>query len=133
MVWSVPVAAVLSLLSASTPAVPDAFLDREPLPSCGAVLRDLVGRPEATAALPEVRCLQQALTEGAAAELAVQTTTREGGTIVYYYRAERGRPGLEIFVDASDDAYSGSAWQHAVCPHASAADVIEHLGGCAWT
>jgi hypothetical protein len=130
--WSVVVAAVLSVISASDPEVPDAFLDRTPLPSCGAILQGLgdTWTPAATSH-PEVGCLARAVREGAAAELVARYTTVEGGRVVYYYRSEPGRPGLEVFVDASDDAFAGRPWEHALCPHAVPDDLLEHLGGCA--
>ena len=131
--WSVAVAAILSLISTNGAEVPDAFLDRTALPSCGAILQGLGeawDRPAASH--PQVGCLAEALRTGAAAELVAGYTTVEGGTVVYYYRAEPGRPGLEVFLDASADAFSARPWEHARCPHAAPDDVVANLGGCAW-
>jgi hypothetical protein len=131
--WSLVVAAVLAVISAADADVPDAFRDRTPLPSCGAILQGLGDTWDPTAAgHPEIGCLAQAVRDGAAAELVVQYTTVEGGKVVYYYRSEPGRPGLELFVDASGDGFAGRPWEHALCPHAVPEDVVANLGGCAW-
>jgi hypothetical protein len=132
-VWSAVIAAVLSVISAGGPDAPDAFVDRTPVPSCGAVLQGLSDTWQPTPdAYPEVGCLAEALRTGAGAELVAQYTTVEGDKVAYYYRVEPGRPGLELFVDASGDAFAGRPWEHAVCPHAVPDDLLEHLGGCAW-
>lgn len=131
--WSLVVAAVLAVISASDADAPRAFVDRAPLPSCGAILHEPRTDWEPTAAAhPEIGCMARALRDGAGAELAVRMTTVEGDGVVHYYRAEPGRPGLELFIDASADAFAGRPWEHALCPHAVPDDLLEHLGGCAW-
>ena len=131
--WSAVIAAVLSVISASGPDAPDAFVDRTPVPSCGALVQSKGDAwPPTADSHPEVACLADALGAGVGAELVAQTPTVEGDAVVYYYRAEPGRPGLELFVDASGDAFAGRPWEHAVCPHAVPDDLLGHLGGCAW-
>ena len=132
--WSLVVAAILAVISASDADVPDAFRDRTPLPSCGAVLQELKGTgwdPTANSR-PEIGCLAGAVRNGASAELAVVYTTFEGDKVVYWYRSEPGRPGLELFVDASGDAFAGPPWEHARCAHAVPESLLANLGGCAW-
>jgi hypothetical protein len=131
--WSVVVATILAAISAADADVPDDFRDRMPLPSCGAILQGLSDTWTPTAdEHPEVGCLAAAVRDGAGAELVAQYTTVEGGKVVYYYRAEPGRPGLELFVDASADGFAGRPWEHALCPHADPDVLLAHLGGCAW-
>jgi hypothetical protein len=131
--WSVAIAMVLAVISAADPGVPDSFRDRPPLPSCGALLQELGDTWQPTAAShDEVGCLARAVRNGEAAELVARYTTVEGGKVVYYYRSEPGRPGLEVFVDASGDGFAGRPWEHALCPHVVPEDLLAHLGGCAW-
>ena len=118
------VALLVQLLSAA-PEVdepPDAFAHRSPLPSCGEVDAGLWA-PSG----PEVECLERALRNGAAAELVVGTVTDEGDPVVFFYRSVPGSPGLEIFVDAREDAFGSRAWEHLTCPEATA---VSDLGTC---
>ena len=76
---------------------------------------------------PEIECFDEALRRGTGAEVVVRHTTQEGDPIVSYYRWRPDEGGLEIFIDATQDASGSGRWEHAVCP---AATRFSHLGDC---
>lgn len=81
---------------------PAEFKDREPLASCG----DLElgqGEPIPKAAFD---CLNDAHDTGA--ELVVAMPTTEGDPIVTYYRVGPDIIGMDVFTDATLDAYGGT-------------------------
>ncbi|MBN0041792.1 hypothetical protein JN535_16650 [Cellulosimicrobium cellulans] len=96
-------------------APPSAFVNRDPLDSCG----DL--RLDQGESVPDdaYRCLDDAAATGA--ELVVTLPTTEGDPIVNYYRVGPGIEGLEIFVDATRDTYGSGQWAHLRCPAAESA------------
>jgi hypothetical protein len=99
---------------------PGAFTTRAALPDCGAVE---LGQGEQT---PQkyLDCLYAGM-GGAGAELVVTIPTTEGDPIPTYYRALPSG-GLEIWADATHDAF-GSGWWHSVCPEATS---IADTGDC---
>ncbi|MGN7704195.1 hypothetical protein [Cellulosimicrobium sp. 22601] len=94
---------------------PAAFVDREPLDLCGDV------RLDQGESVPDdlFRCLDAAAATGA--ELVVTMPTTEGDPIVSYYRVGPRIDGVEIFVDATRDAYGPREWAHLLCPDATSA------------
>ena len=88
-----------------------AFRSRERLTSCGSHGVDYVKGVPADAAA----CLLDAAKERRGAELALTHSTVEGEPIVIYYRARPGKPGFEIFKDATKDRYASVEWAHEIC------------------
>ncbi|MHC2997965.1 hypothetical protein [Microbacterium sp. HJ5] len=107
--------------SAATPGAgaPDAFTNRDPLPSCGSVELD----QGETIPQDAIDCLSQAGAGGA--ELVVTMPTVEGDPITTYYRALPGG-GIETFSDMTQDSFGGG-WGHEVC---EAATTIDEFGAC---
>jgi hypothetical protein len=97
--------------------VPEAFVERPPLPACGTVRVDLAV-PEG----PEVDCFDEALRAGRAAELVVTSSTVEGDEITTYYRSVPGQEGLEYWLDATRDAFGSGSWEHVRCLEATGLD-----------
>jgi hypothetical protein len=89
---------------------PTAFEERPPLMSCGTVTV-----AHAEPAGPEVDCFAEAIEDGRAAELVVRGTTIEGDPVVDYYRTVPGTPGIEVFHDATQDAFGSGTWEHYRC------------------
>ena len=89
---------------------PTAFIEREELPSCGAVE---LGQGEEIPS-GDIACLEEATMAGA--ELAVTRPTVEGDPITQYYRVLPGG-GWEIYTDMTRDAY-GEGWWLDECPDA---------------
>ncbi|MFF2485550.1 hypothetical protein ACFVSU_04070 [Microbacterium sp. NPDC058062] len=98
---------------------PAAFLDREELPSCGAVELDQ-GEEIPTG---DIACLEEATLAGA--ELAVTRPTTEGDPFTAYYRVLPGG-GWEIYTDMTKDRY-GEGWWLDECPDALS---MTQLGEC---
>lgn len=94
---------------------PGAFVDREPFDSCGDV------RLDQGESVPDdlYRCLDDAAATGA--ELVVTIPTTEGDPVVHYYRVGPQVDGVEIFVDATRDAFGSREWAHLLCPGATSA------------
>jgi hypothetical protein len=102
-------------------APPSSFRNRAELPSCGRIAAGpgpVTGDP--------VACFDAALRAGEGAELVVETRTTEGDPIVTYYRALPSG-GVEVFIDATEDAYGSGDWTHQAC---SDARELGNLGGC---
>ena len=97
--------------SADDRAAELAFLNREPLHSCGEVTleQDDLQIPE-----DAVACMDATL--GSGAELKVTMPTTEGDPIVPYYRVGPGVDGLEIYSDNRADAFRGTDWDLQRCP-----------------
>ena len=87
---------------------PQDFRERPPYPPCPDVLL-LQGEQ-----IPDdaVACIEHAGPEGA--ELAVVRPTTEGDPYVMFYRVGHGIEGLEIWEDATRDAFGGG-WHLATC------------------
>jgi hypothetical protein len=101
---------------------PAAFRNRQTLPSCGtaeAIQRQPAG--------PAVDCFEQAMRRGEPSELLLRIVTTEGDPIAHYYRTVPGEPGLEVFVDTTEDRYGPHGWSHRRCPDARS---ITDLGAC---
>ena len=99
-----------------------AFEERTPLPSCGTV-----EVAHTAPSGPEVECFAEALREGRAAEVVVRSSTTEGDPVVSYYRTEPGAEGIEVFHDATQDAFGSGTWEHYRCLEGSG---IDDLGDC---
>ncbi len=109
------VAVVLRL--AGSGAVPQAFVDRTPMPPCGEVAVRFE-QPEG----PEVECFDEALRAERPAEVVVSSTTAEGDRVVTYYRSVPGEEGLEYWLDATQDAFGSGGWEHVRCLHGTGID-----------
>jgi len=98
--------------SRASPDAPPQFRDRTPYPPCPDVLL------EQGEQIPDdaVACIERAGTEGA--ELAVVRPTTEGDPYVMFYRVGHGITGIEIWEDATRDAFGGG-WHFASCTVAS--------------
>jgi hypothetical protein len=94
--------------SRGSPDAPQEFMDRTPYPPCPDVML------EQGEEIPEdaVACIEHAGPEGA--ELAVVRPTTEGDPYVMFYRVGHGINGLEIWEDATRDAFGGG-WHVANC------------------
>jgi hypothetical protein len=94
--------------SRASAAAPSEFRDRTPLPACEDVsLEQGTQIPDAS-----VACIEQAGPEGA--ELGIVQPTTEGDPIVTFYRVGPGIPGIEIWDDATRDAFGGG-WHLTRC------------------
>jgi hypothetical protein len=113
----------VALLCAACGGIPDEFQGRAPLPRCEEVELGQTDTIPAAAG----RCLEKGWSTGSGAELKVTYPTTEGDPTVTYYRSVPGTPGLELFTDASRDAYGEGTWTRAVCPDATSAT---DLGDC---
>ncbi|MEV4688064.1 hypothetical protein [Microbacterium sp. LWH3-1.2] len=103
---------------------PAAFLERDELPSCGAVELDQGEQIPSG----DLACLEEATTAGA--ELAVTRPTVEGDPIAEYYRVlPGGGGGWEIYTDMTQDRY-GEGWWLNECPDALS---MSQLGECTST
>ncbi|SFS03128.1 hypothetical protein SAMN04487846_1640 [Microbacterium sp. cf046] len=98
---------------------PQPFLDRTPLPSCGAIT--LAQGDEIPA--ENLDCLESAGDEGA--ELSVTRPTTEGDPVTEYYRVLPGG-GWEAYLDGSMDRHGGQ-WWFTDCPDARG---LEDLAQC---
>ncbi|BDZ41632.1 hypothetical protein GCM10025865_09310 [Paraoerskovia sediminicola] len=111
------------LVSCSTGPDDDAraaFEDRPVLPSCGEL--NLSQGEEEPASARE--CLDEAGTAGA--ELTVTSPTTEGDPITTYFRVGPGIDGMEMWVDATQDAYGSGEWELWRCPETVTA--VDPLG-----
>lgn len=106
---------LLVVAGCATTGAPAAFVDRAPLVSCGDVQLDQ------GESVPDdlYRCLDDAAATGA--ELVVTMPTTEGDPIVHYYRVGPQIDGVELFVDATRDAFGSRRWVHLLCPEATSA------------
>jgi hypothetical protein len=96
--------------------------DRQPLPSCGAVLLDLTERLE-TVAPDAVECLETARTSGAGGELVLTYFTKEGDPVIEYRRVTPAGT-TEVYTDATKDHFSDGTWLYGSCGRpTSAGDV----------
>jgi hypothetical protein len=94
--------------SRTSSSAPAEFRDRDPLPKCEDVSL------EQGTQIPDdsVACVEKAGPEGA--ELGVVQPTTEGDPIVTFYRVGPGIDGIEIWDDATRDAFGGG-WHRAEC------------------
>lgn len=95
-------------------ATPQAFLDREPLASCGEFT---LGQGEQYPA-DAVECVENAI--GAdGAELIVTIPTVEGDPTTTRFRA-LPKGGMETWSDVRQDKFAGEgvSWYYGLCPHA---------------
>lgn len=114
----------LSGCAAFEDAVPRAFEERQPLPSCGEIeLAQGERIPESA-----VACMDAAGDTGA--ELIVSAPTVEGDLVVTYYRSLPGG-GVEIYTDSTLDKFAGggSPWTMLRCPDAQSI-LAPDLGEC---
>ena len=96
--------------------------DREPLPSCGAVLLDLTQQLE-TVAPDASGCLETARTSGTGGELVLTYFTKEGDPVIEYRRVTPAGT-TEVYTDATKDKFSDGTWLYGSCDRpTSAADV----------
>lgn len=111
-------------ISPTAAAAPQAFLDREPLESCGEFTLEQ-GEQHPVAAS---ECLNAAMGAGGA-ELIVTSPTVEGDPITTWYRA-LPTGGLETWSDVRQDTFAGEgvSWHYSLCP--SAVSSFEDLGEC---
>lgn len=109
--------------SKTDPGAPVAFRDRVPLASCGEYVVDQ------GVVAPDIPwdCLDGATETGA--ELVVVQPTVEGDPVITYYRVGPEIEGLEMFYDASFDAFGSGTWHSYTCPETMTA--AEPLG-CDW-
>lgn len=105
-------------------ATPQAFLDREPLPSCGEFTMGQ-GEPYPAGAM---ECVEDAIGAGGA-ELVLTMPTVEGDPVVTWYR---GLPtgGMETWSDVRQDTFAGEgvSWHYSLCP--SAVSPLQDPGEC---
>jgi hypothetical protein len=118
---AVVLAGVIRLLDGPDP--PAAFEERPSLATCGQVDAGLSSNPEG----PEVDCFEDALEAGRAAELVVGSLTDEGDETTTYYRSVPGQDGLELWHDATGDAFGSGRWEHYRCRGATG---LEDFGDC---
>ena len=99
---------------------PDEFEERAELPSCGTVT---VVHTEPAG--PEVDCFVEAVREGKPAEVVVRMSTTEGDPVVTYYRTSPDAPGIELWTDATQDAFGSGEWDHSRCEGTGVNDLRE--------
>lgn len=88
---------------------PDTFRERKPFLSCGEFVLDQ------GAEVPQAAwdCLAGGVADGA--ELVEVRPTIEGDPVISYYRVGPGIAGVEIYYDASFDAYGSGEWSRTLC------------------
>lgn len=96
------------------PAAPppyEAFITRDPLPSCGTFAArradDIPARYR--------ECMTRGQDSGIGAELAVMTRTAQGDPITTYYRVTAPGGRAEAFVDHSAGRSGSAGWDHYFC------------------
>jgi len=104
------------------PSVPAWFTDRPSLRSCGEIE---LGQGEQ---IPDdaIQCMRTA-TEGA--ELVVTSPTTEGDPVTTYYRVGPDIDGMDLIVDAREDAWGSGEWEQSTCPGTKV--LVDPRGGCA--
>lgn len=101
-------------ISPTVTETPQAFLEREPLASCGDFT---LGQGEQYPA-DAMKCLEDAMGNGGA-ELVLTMPTLEGDPVVTWYRA-LPTGGMETWSDVRQDKFAGEgvSWQFHSCPQA---------------
>ena len=113
--------ALTGVLAGCSSGPPGGFEERAQLPSCGTVTV-----VHTAPAGPEVDCFADAVREGRPAEVVVRMTTTEGDPVVECYRTDPEDPGIEIWRDATQDAFGSGEWEHARCEGAG----VDQLRSC---
>lgn len=105
-------------------ATPQAFLDREPLASCGEFTIEQ-GEQYPDDAMD---CVEDAIGAGGA-ELVLTAPTVEGDPVTTWYRA-LPTGGVEMWSDVRQDKFAGegAAWYYTLCP--SAVSPLAGSGDC---
>ena len=85
------------------------FEDRAPLDSCGELV---LGQGESVPG-DAWDCLASGVDTGA--EFVVAMPSTEGDSIRYYFRAGPEIAGVEIFIDATADAWGTGKWDRRLC------------------
>jgi hypothetical protein len=104
-------------------ALPDWVANRQPLPPCG---EEDVGMGEDFDPGAR-RCLLDAFESGTAGELISTQTTVEGDPITRYVRVHDNGT-IELFVDATRDAYGSQSWERLICDRLVPVDEAEGPG-----
>lgn len=104
------------VISPTETEAPQAFLEREPLASCGEFTLEQGEQNPAGA----MECLNAAIGAGGA-ELVVTGPTVEGDPIITWYRA-LPTGGMETWSDVRRDKFAGEgvSWHYRLCPTADA-------------
>lgn len=92
-------------------AVRQRWESRTALPHCGEVTLRPGERPRVES---QVACLRTALQSGSGGELRLTFFTIEGDPIVQYVRVAPGGE-VEVFEDATQDAFGDGRWHHRTC------------------
>jgi hypothetical protein len=101
---------MLSACGLASVVTPEWVTNRRPLPSCGVEWLTTEGGMDAEAR----RCLLSAWTEGEDAELVTHLTTVEGEPLTRYLRAHANGT-IDVFVDATRDAFGSGRWERLRC------------------
>ena len=117
-------AALITLLDGCSslypPDEPDWIVNRIPLESCGVETLEQAGLDLNVEART---CLLTAFQNGEGAELISTSTTEEGDPITTYYRVHENGT-VELFVDATQDAFGSQRWERYRCDRLVPADDI---------
>lgn len=92
---------------------PQAFVDRDPLPSCGTL--ETFPPQEDPPLSPEESCFRDAVGGDEGAELVRRARTFEGDLILDYFRALPGGTTVEVFSDSTADEFGPRHWYRREC------------------